>query len=108
MVAPVGVDRSSRGRKSATGGACDARGVRARGRTRARRTGRLTTGVTATRAAVVAYQRVAVVGKSKSTWVARTREPDDLMLHLVECVGVTVVNVRSSLYAFWWQEASER
>jgi hypothetical protein len=63
FVAPVGVDRISRGRKSATRVAGAARGVRARGRTRARRTGRLTTCVTATRAAVVAYRRVTGVGE---------------------------------------------
>jgi hypothetical protein len=33
---------------------------------------------------VVAHPRVSVVGKCESTWVARTREPDDLVLHLVE------------------------
>ena len=38
LVAPVGIDRSSRGRESVTRAAGSARGVRARGRTRARRT----------------------------------------------------------------------
>jgi hypothetical protein len=72
LVAPVGVDRSSRGRKSA-------------------------------------YRRVTGVGKRENTWGERTREPNNLVLHLVEREGMTVVNVgESSLYAFWWQEASER
>ena len=65
LVAPVGVDRSSRGRESATTPAVDARGVRARGRTRARKTRCLATCVTAMRAAVVANRRVAGVGESK-------------------------------------------
>jgi hypothetical protein len=43
IVAPEGVDRKGRVRKSATRAAGAARGVRARVRTRARRTGRLAT-----------------------------------------------------------------
>jgi hypothetical protein len=53
LVAPVGVDRN-RGRESATRAADAARGVRAGGRTRARRPRCLATCVTAARAAVVA------------------------------------------------------
>jgi hypothetical protein len=98
LVAPVGVDRSSRGRKSATRAAGAARGVRARGRNRARRTRRLATRVTATRASVVANRRVAGVGERESTWGGRTREPDDLVLHLVELEGVTVVDVGEKLF----------
>ena len=47
---------------------------------------------------MVAYRRVAGVGKRESTWGARTREPDDLVLHLVERECVTVVNVGEKLY----------
>ena len=47
---------------------------------------------------MVAYRRVADVGKRKSTWVAGTREPDDLVLHLIEHEGVTVVNVVEKLF----------
>jgi hypothetical protein len=58
---------------------------------------------------VVANGRVAGVGERKSTRGTRMREPDDLVLHLLEREGVTVVDVaRSSLYAFWWPEASQR
>jgi hypothetical protein len=71
---------------------------RALGRTRARRTRRLATCVTATRAAVVANRRVAGVGERESTWGARMREPDDLVLHLVEREGVTVVDVCEKLF----------
>jgi hypothetical protein len=95
---PEGVDRKSRGRKSATRVAGTAGGVRARGRTRARRTRRLATCVTATRAAVVANRRVAGVGERESKWGARMREPDDLVLHLVEREGVTVVDVCEKLF----------
>ena len=84
LVAPVGIDRSSRGRESATRAACAGRGGRARGRTRARKTRCLATCVTAMRAAVVANRRVAGVGERESTWGVRTRESDDLVLHLVE------------------------
>ena len=99
-MAPVGIDRISRGRESATRAAGTARGVRTRGRTRARRTRRLATCVAATRAAVaqVADRRVAGVGERETTWVVRTREPDDLVLHLVEREGMTVVNVGEKLY----------
>ena len=55
---PEGVDRKSRGRKSTTRADVATGGVRARGRTRARRTRRLATCVTATRASVVANRRV--------------------------------------------------
>jgi hypothetical protein len=44
------------------------------------------------------YRRVAVVGKRESTWGVSTREPDDLVLHLVEREGMTVVNVGEKLY----------
>ncbi len=47
---------------------------------------------------MVAYRRVACVGKRENTWVARTREPDDLVLHLVEREGVTVINVGEKLF----------
>ena len=47
---------------------------------------------------MVAYRRVADVGKRKSTWVAGTREPDDLVLHLIEHEGVTVVNIVEKLF----------
>ena len=47
---------------------------------------------------MVAYRRVTVVGNRKSTRDARTREPDDLVLHLVEREGMTVVNVGEKLY----------
>jgi hypothetical protein len=47
---------------------------------------------------VVAYRRVTGVGKRERTWGARTREPDDLVLHLVEREGVTVVNVGEKLF----------
>jgi hypothetical protein len=58
LVVTVGVDRSSRDREIATRAAGAARGVRARGRTRQRRMRCLATCVTATRASVVANQRV--------------------------------------------------
>jgi hypothetical protein len=54
LVAPVGVDRSSRSRDSTTRASGAARGVRAGGSTRARRLRCLATCVTAARAAVVA------------------------------------------------------
>jgi hypothetical protein len=54
--------------------------------------------VTTTRAAVVAYRRVAGMGKRESTGGARTREPDDLVLHLVERGCVTIVNVGKKLF----------
>jgi hypothetical protein len=54
LVAPVGVDRISRGRESTTRASDTARGVRAGGRTRARRPRCLATCVTTARAAVVA------------------------------------------------------
>ena len=98
---PEGVDRKGRGRKSATRAAGAARGVRARGRTRARRTRGLATCVTATRASVVANRRVAGVGERESTWGVRTREQDDLVLHLVEREGVTVVDVRE-IDVYWY------
>jgi hypothetical protein len=47
---------------------------------------------------VVAYRRVAGVGKRENTWDARTREPDNLVLHLVEREGMTVVNVGEKLF----------
>jgi hypothetical protein len=47
---------------------------------------------------VVAYWRVTVVGKRENTWGARAREPDDLVLHLVECEDVAVVNVGENLF----------
>jgi hypothetical protein len=39
---------------------------------------------------VVADGRVAGMGERKSTWGTRMREPDDLVLHLLEREGVTV------------------
>jgi len=98
LVAPVGDDRSSRGRESATRAAGAARGVRAGGRTRARRPRCLATCVTAAKAAVVTNRRVACVGARECTWGVRTREPDDLVLHLVEREGVTVVDVGEKLF----------
>jgi hypothetical protein len=98
LVVTVGVDRSSRGRVSAMTPAVDARGVRARGRTRPRRMRCLATCVTATRASVVANQRVTSVGEREITWGIRTREPDDLVLHLVDREGVTVVDVGEKLF----------
>ncbi len=98
LVVTVGVDRSSRGREIATRAAGAARGVRARGRTRPRRMRCLATCVTATRASVVANQRVASVGERESTWGIRTREPDDLVLYLVDREGVTVVDVGEKLF----------
>jgi hypothetical protein len=95
---PEGVDRKGRGRKSATRAADAAGGVRARGRTRTRRTRRLATWVTATWTAVVANRRVSGVGERESTWGVRTREPDDLVLHLVEREGMTVVDVGEKLF----------
>ena len=47
---------------------------------------------------VVAYRRVAVVGKRKCTGGARSREPDDLVLHLVERECVAIVNVGEKLF----------
>jgi len=46
---------------------------------------------------VVANRRVACVGERESTWGVRTREPD-LMLHLLEREGVTVVDVGEKLF----------
>jgi hypothetical protein len=40
---------------------------------------------------VVVNRRVTGVGERECTWGVRTREPDDLVLHLVEREGVTVV-----------------
>jgi hypothetical protein len=54
LVAPVGVDRSSRGRESTTRASGTARGVRSGGRTRSRMPRCLATCVTAARASVVA------------------------------------------------------
>jgi hypothetical protein len=47
---------------------------------------------------VVANCRVAGVGERECTWGVRTREPDDLVLHLVEREGVTVVDVSENLF----------
>ena len=47
---------------------------------------------------MVANRRVACVGERESTWGVRTREPDDLVLHLVEREGVTVVDVGEKLF----------
>ena len=47
---------------------------------------------------MVAEGRVAGVGERKSTWGTRMREPDDLVLHLLEREGVTVVDVRETLF----------
>ncbi len=55
--------------------------------------------VTSTRASVVADRRVKGVGESESTWGTRIREPDDCVLHLFECEGVTVVDVREKFFA---------
>ena len=68
------------------------------GRARARRTRCLAAGVTATRAAVVANGRVAGVGERKSTRGTIMREPDDLVLHLLEREGVTIVDVGEKLF----------
>jgi len=68
------------------------------GRARARRTRGLAAGVTATRAAVVANGRVAGVGERKSTRGTIMREPDDLVLHLLEREGVTIVDVGEKLF----------
>jgi hypothetical protein len=38
------------------------------------------------------------VGVRESTWGARMREPDDLVLHLVDREGVTVVYVCENLF----------
>jgi hypothetical protein len=38
------------------------------------------------------------VGERESTWGTRMREPDDLVLHLVERKGVTVVDVGEKLF----------
>jgi hypothetical protein len=46
---------------------------------------------------VVANGRVAGVGERKSTRGTRMREPDDLVLHLLEREGVTVVDVGEKL-----------
>jgi hypothetical protein len=37
------------------------------------------------------------VGERESTWGVRTREPDDLVLQLIECEGMTVVDVGEKL-----------
>jgi hypothetical protein len=47
---------------------------------------------------VVANGRVAGVGERKSTRGTRIREPDDFVLHLLECEGVTVVDVGEKLF----------
>jgi hypothetical protein len=47
---------------------------------------------------VVANRRVTGVGERECTWGVRTREPDDLVLHLVEREGVTVVDVDEKLF----------
>jgi hypothetical protein len=47
---------------------------------------------------VVADRRVAGVGERESTWGAKMREPDDLVLHLVKREGVTVVDVCENLF----------
>jgi len=47
---------------------------------------------------VVANGRVAYVGERKSTRGTRMREPDDLVLHLLEREDVTVVNVGEKLF----------
>ena len=49
---------------------------------------------------MVANGRVAVVGERKSTRGTRIREPDDFVLHLLECEGVTVVDVGEKLFVF--------
>jgi hypothetical protein len=54
--------------------------------------------VTGARVVVVANRRVAGVGDRESTWGARMREPDDLVLHLVEREGVTIVDVGEKLF----------
>ena len=46
---------------------------------------------------MVADGRVAGVGERKSTRGTRVREPDDLVLHLLEREGVTVVDVGKKL-----------
>jgi hypothetical protein len=38
------------------------------------------------------------VGEREYTWGVRTREPDDLVLHLLEREGVTVVDVSEKLF----------
>jgi hypothetical protein len=98
LVSPIGVERSSRGRKSVTRAACAARGVRSGGRTRARRPRCLATCVTEARAEVVANRRVTGVGERESTGGTRMRVPDDLVLHLVYREGVTIVNVGEKLF----------
>ena len=50
------------------------------------------------RAAVVANGRVTGVGELKSTRGTRMREPVDLVLHLLEREGVTVVDVGEKLF----------
>jgi hypothetical protein len=47
---------------------------------------------------VVANRRVAGVGERESTWGTRMREPDDLVLHLVEREGVAIVDVCEKLF----------
>jgi hypothetical protein len=47
---------------------------------------------------MVANGRVAGVGGRKNTRGTRMREPDDLVLHLLEREGVTVVNVGEKLF----------
>ena len=47
---------------------------------------------------MVAYRRVDVVGKRENTCGTRTREPDDLVLHLVEREDVAFVNVGEKLF----------
>ena len=38
------------------------------------------------------------MGERENTWGVRTREPDDLVLHLVERDGMTVVDVGEKLF----------
>ena len=47
---------------------------------------------------MVADGRVAGVGERKSTRGTRVREPDDLVLHLLEREGVTVIDVGEKLF----------
>ena len=47
---------------------------------------------------MVADRRVACVGEHESTWGTRIREPDDFVLHLLECEGVTIVNVGEKFF----------
>jgi len=47
---------------------------------------------------VVADRRDVGVGDRKSTWGTRIREPDDFVLHLLECEGVTIINVGEKFF----------